>query len=68
MTAESHPLPVLSSSKEGVEELTAQQVDDKSLTEAMRNGKEENDRFSFNPKCSRRGKIHFPGNDVSEVL
>ena len=26
--AESHPLPVLSSSKEGVEELTAQQLDD----------------------------------------
>ena len=48
VTAESHPLPVLSSSKEGVEELTTQQLDDESLTEAMRNGKEEKDGFSFN--------------------
>ena len=65
MTAESHPLPVLSSCKEGVEELTAQQLDDESLTEAMRNCKEEKDGFSFNKdgllthtKISDLGKLN----------
>ena len=65
VTTESHPLTVLRSSKEGVEELTAQQLDDESLTEVMRNGKEQKDGFSFNKdgllmhaKISDLGKLN----------
>ena len=39
---------MLSSSKEGVGELIAQQLEDDSLIDAGRNGKEEKDGFSFN--------------------
>ena len=48
LAAEAHPLPVLSSSKEEVGELIAQQLEDYSLVDAGRNGKEEKNGFSFN--------------------